>query len=133
MKEKLYTSPFCDISFDVTNLMLTQIWKSATDKMDTSQFHSEQLHLAAIIKKNKPLAIYVDAVKCGYIITPDQQIWNAREVLSHFASNGGKKCGILVPPDIYTQISIEQALEEANKLFETKYFDHQKEMLEWLK
>jgi len=133
MNTKLHSSPFCDILFDVSNLMVSQIWKSATDKMTFAQFKTEQLQLAEIIKEKKPQTIYVDAIKFGFIITPDQQQWNADNLLTHFPANGVEKCGILVPTDIYIQISIEQALEEADKLFETKYFDDQKAMMGWLK
>lgn len=128
----LYSSKYCTIEFDSAASIIRQNWLGGTSDMTAEQFKAEQTKLSELIRINKPRCICTDALNFGFVILPDLQEWNAREVLGLFATMGGKKIGMLVPNEIFTQVSIQQALDEANG-YETSYFENDKELMAWLR
>ena len=128
----LYTSKFCSIESDASTSVIRQNWFAETTNMTDAEFKIEQLKLADLIRIHKPKSIHTDALTFGYVIAPDIQEWNAKEVLGPFVSLGGKKVGMLIPPDIFAQVSIQQAMDEVNA-YETRYFENEKELISWLK
>ena len=129
---ELYSSNFCTIEFEPSTLILKQVWSSGTANMTNDDFVSEQTKLASFFESSKPKKIHSDAREAAFVIAPDLQEWNAKEILSVFAKNGGVKCAILIPPDIFAQVSIQQSLEEAAGDFITRYFEDEKELVAWL-
>lgn len=128
----IYSSKFCTIDFDAAKKQIIQVWKEETGNMSSMDFQAEQSELAKILNANKPLTFFTDALTFNYVIPPDIQEWNAERVLATFAKNGGKKIGILIPPDIFAQVSIQQALDEVTDSFQTRYFENKAEMVKWL-
>lgn len=128
----VYTSRFCSIEFDAATATVKHNWTAATSEMTNEEFQVAERSLADVIKANKPRCIQTDALEFNFVISPDLQEWNAVTVLELFASLGGKKIGILIPPDIFAQVSIQQALDESESAFETRYFESRKDQTEWL-
>ncbi len=130
--ETLYTSPFKTILWDAENQVIRQLW------IDTSQLTDESLkselkqYLASVTQK-KPNAILSFATNFHYQITPDVQEWIAANILGPFAQMGVRLYAQIVSPDIFTQVSIEQTLEEADdKAFRFQIFGSEESALGWI-
>jgi len=129
---QLYSSKFCTIEYDSAQNRIKQTWKAETANMSNEEFKADQTKLAEFLNSTKPATIHTDAISFNFVISPDVQEWNAAKVLSTFAKFGGKKIGILIPPDIFAQVSIQQALDESLDAFATHYFEDETLLAKWL-
>jgi hypothetical protein len=130
--ETLYTSPFKTILWDDDNQVIRQVWTD-TSQLSNENLRSELQHYLACVTQKKPNAILSFATNFNYQITPDVQEWIATNILGPFAQMGVRLYAQIVSPDIFTQVSIEQTLEEADDTaFRFQIFGSEESALVWI-
>ena len=129
----LYESEFLEIKLDDTKKIIINKWLPSTEKMKDEQYKADMLKFVDLVKVHKPTFHLIDSVKFLYIISVEMQEWTNNSVFPLLIENGIKKIAFLVSSEMIANLSIEQTLDESNATFQTKYFDVEKEAMEWLK
>jgi len=109
------------------------IWHG-TDKVDLTEAKFKESMLAWFeeVKKIKNVNILADARQFNFGIVPETQIWVNDNVIGFYPAQGVAKLGFLVSPDLFTQVSIEQTIDEKTQAFQVRYFKDKSEAIQWL-
>jgi hypothetical protein len=110
------------------------IWASATANMKDDEFRKELENYAEVAEKYRPTKSLVDTQNFLFTVVPDTQKWVNENIHQRSLQAGIKKFAYLVSKDLFSQVSIEQTMEEGNakEVFETCYFADETEALTWL-
>jgi len=67
-------------------------------------------------------------------VVPETQEWVNAHIHQRSLKAGIKKFAYLVSKDLFSQVSIEQTMEEGNakEIFDTRYFENESEAMGWL-
>ena len=92
---------------------------------------TEYAHYAETHQPEKSL---VDTSQFLMSVSPETQVWVNENIHVRSLQAGIKKFAYLVSKDLFSQVSIEQTMEESNasESFQTKYFENEKEAIDWL-
>ena len=108
-------------------------WKESTQKMKDDDFKSSIKLLWKLIAENKPIGLLADTRLFFYAIPPQVQEWYGANITEGLGSTT-KKVAMLLSSEFFSQISIEQTIQEDNRTgFSTQYFDDAEKAIEWLK
>lgn len=72
-----------------------------------------------------------DLRKFEYIITPELQEWHNERIFQKGIAYGMRKMALLVSPEFYAQMSVEQTMEEQSEVV-YRYFRSEKDAMGWL-
>ena len=102
--------------------------------MTDVDYQAQMMEYAERVEKYRPDFSMADTINFLYTITPDMQDWTNTEFMPRFIGAGVKKQAFVVSKDLFSQVSVEQTMEEEQniKAFQFRYFDSQEEALEWL-
>lgn len=120
---------------DIENKILYHIWKSTSENMQDEDFKEE---LLKTIKEDnedeKYSSMVVDLRDFKFVITPEIQEWSDKNIFPLFREVGLNRVAFVVSSDLFSQISVEQMLEEENaqKIFAKQYFDDMLKAENWL-
>lgn len=130
---KVYESNYWIIYFEDDNKLIRTVWNENSAKLTKDLYQKEMSEYAAQVEKNKPSRLMVDSQKFFFPITPDLQEWTNNQIFPRVLAAGLRKVAIILTPDIISQMSLEQTMEEDTGLqFQTKYFDSEEESRKWL-
>lgn len=131
--QNVHQSKFLEISHILDNQRLVIEWLAPSEEMTEEDFKAEIQSEAEKIETYQPAQILARTTKMGFIITPELQEWHNEVIFPKFKSVGVTKLAIVLSEDIFSQISIEQLIED-NKIanFTTQYFDREEVAVEWL-
>lgn len=108
-------------------------WKSASLHMDDTDFQESIIGIQTAILTAKPRNIFADTLHMKYAIVPELQEWHNEIIFPAMVSVNVRKLGIVVSQDIFTQISIEQLIEDSiNNEIQVRYFSSEESALQWL-
>ncbi len=119
------------IEFYKINSLLKTI---RTDAEITEEIYKEEV-LVWMDKLNKyqPDNVYVDGRKLKLIITPDLQNWVDGTLMKTAIDNSIKKVAYIISPDLFTQVSVEQAFDmEEGKKLNFHYFTTSEDAEKWI-
>lgn len=135
METKVYESNYLTLVVNEETKLLKVIWSSATESMQDDEFRKEITTYAEIAEKYQPTKSLVDTAFFLMTVLPETQEWVNQNIHHRSLQAGIKKFAYLVSKDLFSQVSIEQTMEEDNakSIFETRYFDNETEAVEWLK
>ena len=122
------------VHFDAKISVFKQSFSNKTEMWIDDDYKNEFIKYANLIEEYKPIFILVDTRKFNFSVAPKLQEWQVKKILPALNNVGVKKAAMLINEDIFTQVSIEQTMEEdANThAWETKFFNEEKEAMEWL-
>ncbi len=126
------TNPLNTITWhEETKIM--EFERFVTYDLDDDMYKTEALTILKLAEDYRPLGILTDNRNFNYTIVPDLQHWIATTILPRYLSIGVQKGALVVSSDFFTQVSIQQTLEEdiATK-FQIRYFDNREEAYTWL-
>lgn len=133
MKKEVYKSKYLTIIYDSEKQLIAEVFNKATEDMTKEDYKAEMLELLEIIKKYRPQNALVNLIDLMFPIEPEIQQWQKENVFDKGNELGLNKAAILLSRDLFTQVSIEQSLEEADDgELENKYFDNEEEAMQWL-
>lgn len=131
---QVYQSKYLTILFDESDKLLTVNWSSHTSNMQDTEFREEMVHYAEVAEKYQPAKSLVNTQSFMMTVAPETQEWVNQHIHPRSVRAGISKFAYLMSADIFSQISIEQTMEEGNakELFDTKFFGQEKDALDWL-
>lgn len=115
-----------------------QVWTEKTAKIKDDIVKAEQLKMAEVYEKHKPLYHLADARKFFHPISPELQKW-INEVIAIRVKNAGViKSGMVLPEEFIIALGVEQLGEEIQETqnkedegFELRLFSTVEEAREW--
>ncbi|HEY8936291.1 MAG TPA: hypothetical protein VIM65_13755 [Cyclobacteriaceae bacterium] len=126
--QNYFEKDFIAIGYDKTNHLIVLKWKIAP----TSAEFREGLHsLLAAIEQFKTGKVIVDTTHLG-TIHPDDQQWSVTEWTQKAMQAGYSKLAIIIPDDIFTQMSVEDAMNSTNNILPFAYFSNMTPAMEWI-
>jgi len=133
MDKIVLETKFVDIYFNKENKQMSNRWKKTTSDMTAEDFKNIVLQMASMVKEHKPKYIFADSSTYDFTITPDLQKWAGINYFAPAIQSGLVKLAFLVPSDFFTEISIQQMIEEKEALgISTRYFENEEEAVIWL-
>jgi hypothetical protein len=115
--------------------ILEDVWLPESEQMDVDTF-KEQAHINLDARlKYQPQYFLSDLRNYHFAISPDLQLWLAKEVIKVNEITALQKTALIVTQDFITQLSIEQAIDEIQenrKRSTPAYFVEREEAIEWL-
>ncbi len=128
----LHQSKFVEIIYEKENSLIIDKFLSATEDMETSDFKEEMQIFVKKCEEHKPQRELVHLLDMKYAIVPEVQEWMNEEIFPKY-KNIIKRMAFLMPTEIFTQVAVEQTMEEeTGQGFVQKYFDNEKDAREWL-
>lgn len=129
----LFQNSFLTITY-LPNIQGIKVqWESTSLHMDDIGFKESITGIQKAILTAKPRIIFADTLHMKYAIVPELQEWHNEIIFPAMVSANVHKLGILVSKDIFTQISIEQLIEDSiNNDIQVRYFSSKDSALQWL-
>ncbi len=103
-----------------------------TGEMTENQYREQIITWLKINIKYRPRKILVDNSAFDFIIIPELQKWVSDTLLKPSQTLGVRKIAFVSSPNIFTNVSIRQAMEEENLSIEFKFFPDIEQAREWL-
>lgn len=108
-------------------------WLPESLKMNDEEYRQCGIAFKSAIGHYSPVAILSDNRDFQFSITPDLQEWTNQEIFPVLLGKGVRRFALLVSPNLFSQISVEQLMEENVALnFTKRYFERREEALIWL-
>lgn len=129
----LYKSEFKTIEYQPKNEMIVIRWLPSTATIDEKTFKSEVTISLKFILEHKPQRILIDSSLFNFVMAPQTQEWLDNEVFTVYPKANVKRKAFLVTSDLFTQVSLQQHIEDAkNQTFESAFFQSEEDALNWL-
>lgn len=127
--EIVYNDEYMKVEFNRPLNIIEHTWKSTSEKLDDNDFRRQLGIFQNIILEKKPKAISADTKEFLFTLSPMTQEWIAATFFPAIIAIGVKKYALQVSADIFTQVSVEQVVE--NQVFATRYFENAESAREW--
>jgi len=126
---------FYSIAFDKEKHEVIIQWTSQTRHMGREEFRAVLTEILEAMKAfDGELFYYIaDTRHFAYTLDEDDQKWSNDNFLAHLPALGIHHFAIVITPDIFAQISIEQTMEMVNPKsgLVTRYFEKAKDARIW--
>ena len=130
--EKVLDIPSTQIEY-YKEKSLFKVIRNVSEVEEEEKYKEDVLQWQYIILKYKPKKQLMDMRKNNFTISPEMQRWVNENIVAQAVQNGTKKLAFIVSQDIFARVSLEQAMEEEEAAaFIIKYFDEEKEAMEWI-
>jgi hypothetical protein len=124
---------FQEFSFIADKKIAVIIWQENTKYMKDEDYKTEQINTLNFVLDNKASKLLINTQQLNFAITPDLQIWTDLNLVQPLINAGVEKFAFIIPSDLFTQVSVEQAVEEnAQQLQSSRFFESKEEALNWL-
>ena len=128
-----FQNEFCTITIDQSCATANVVWTAETINMPQEEFRKQQLAQVEATKKYNLTGFLIDGRLQRFAISPELQTWIAEYAITPSVESGLKKTAIFLPKEIFSQISVEQTMEETGEdSFKVQYFDNEVEAKKWL-
>jgi len=132
--KRLVEKPFLQIFFDYETRTMHVIRPSETENMTAEAYKTDTMEWAKIILDLKPVKILVDETEMKYGIKPELQDFMQKNLIIPAIGAGLKYVAMIVSKDLFSQVSIEQILEDKPSHGLTiRFFDEASDAIDWLK
>jgi hypothetical protein len=123
------------IDIDATHSLLKFCFTTEQGKppMQESDYREALTAYRNLFAQHQYTYLFVDNRESTFVITPELQAWVATEIAPRTTSL--KKMAFVVSPYIFTQVSVEQMMEEkgiADNYAAPHYFEDEETALAWL-
>lgn len=109
------------------------IWQAATANLEAESYHAQNDIILEFVTKHQIRKHLLDAREFAFPITPKVQEEVAERFFAKLIAFGDQKAAFLVPKDIFTQVSLEQVMEEETTgTLTSRYFDNYEAAKAWL-
>jgi hypothetical protein len=131
---KLRNNEYWWITFEPETSVMESCWVN-TDSLTDQLFKEEMLAYADLALKYKPTYYLVNTVRSTYTMGLEIQEWVGLNVFPKTMHDGVRKFAIVIAEDLYAQVSISQAIEDAEAQIgqvPTRYFDTVEKARKWI-
>lgn len=121
------------VEYDEQKGLFKHTWNDQTENMDDEEYKALVLLVNDLAYQvDAPLHL-VDTSEFNFSISPAVQEWVAEKVFPMIAAKKVKKLAFMVSKDLFSQVSIEQFVQEnKHAVVQTMYFDDEQQALQWL-
>lgn len=131
--ENLYQNKYQHINFDVKTGIIHNIWTSDSVFMTADDYKNNLGTLVNLIKEHKATKQLINTLDFGFTIDIELQKWTEEEVNQKNRASGIQKAAFVIAEEIFSQMSIEQAMEPSEGLeMDIRYFTSEEEARFWL-
>ncbi|MDX2306012.1 MAG: hypothetical protein NW226_24595 [Microscillaceae bacterium] len=134
MRKQVYASDFVKFEFDEDTSIFYEDWSSNLSKEEV--YKQEVMNKKDLVLRHHPKNILDDISHCDFSIHPELQNWTEEILGPAFMEIGLERYAILLPSDLFTQVSMEQTADEfieRNEGMQVNYFESFQEAENWLK
>lgn len=111
MPTTVYESHYLSLILHEKENVMESRWHYS-DQMSVETYKKEILHQAEYIRKHGVKGVLIDTSNFLFTITPELQEWTASHIIPLVATSNVRKNAFLTSPDLFTQLSIEQTMDE---------------------
>jgi len=132
-----YSCAFFSIDYDKEADFMLFTWHEKSAEMTENQYFNELTVFVDLLHAHQPAYILTDLRTMFFAIPPDMQDQTNASLVPTLIKGGNKKSAFLVSQDLFSQISVEQAVEDIHQQstpvpFQTRFFDKMEEAKQWL-
>ncbi len=131
--EKIYQSKYVSHIYYLDQQILEAIWTEG-GLMNDDEYRQESLNFIQAARNHRPKAGLIDTRDFQFTIVPETQEWLNTVIFPELIKAGIRKMAFLVTDDLFSQVSIEQAMDEktAKEGFQTRFFDDYESAKAWV-
>ncbi len=132
---EIYRTKYIVRRFDAGRGILYSTWSFNTELMTKEEFKTEMLMLPDQIGQYGAKFLLSNLQNLRFIIEPDLQTWLVQTIIPKFTEIGLRKQAIVVPEDFFTQIALEQTIDELEDVShenQSRFFPSETEAEKWL-
>lgn len=130
---RVYKSDYLQIDSFEEQSLLELTWASATEDMTTEEYKNEHVELLEFMLAMKIEKILGNIKELAFVVNPKVQEWMNENIFVPAMKAGFSKLAVVMSTEFFSQLSIEQAMEEeVGQQIITKYFDDVEEAKEWI-
>ena len=131
--KNLYQNKYQQINFDAETGIIHNTWTSDSVFMTTDDYKNNLGKLVNLIKEHQATKQLINTLDFGFTIDIELQKWTEEEVNQKNRSSGVQKAAFVIAEEIFSQMSIEQAMEPSEGLeMDIRYFTSEEEARFWL-
>lgn len=129
----VYESNYSIFDYDEENSIFSHTFKPTSEDLEIESFKKEMLIYLEFFEKYKPKKALVNNQDMQFIIVPDLQEWHAQNIFPKCIALGVEMAAIVETTDIFTQVAMEQLMEEETTGgFAVRFFDDVDKAKDWL-
>jgi len=109
-------------------------WLPETKNINDDEYKQEFLNYLEKMLAYKAKKVIPDTKEFFFTVTVELQEWTSHTIFPSLVERGlAKAVAFVMPEELITQLSIEQAMEEGDGVkFITRYFDNKEEAKKWI-
>ncbi len=131
---QVFDNEFETVNYHEDIQLFEAIWKKASERMVDQDYRNEIEKQFTFIATQKIKYILFDTLQFYFTIPPETQKWNNEIIVKHFHDAGVTKVGVAVAPDIFSEMSVQQTMDENRAVnFDTQYFQTKEEAMAWFR
>ncbi|MCU0443749.1 MAG: hypothetical protein MUE85_02450 [Microscillaceae bacterium] len=111
MRREILKLDFSVSYFDDDSSLLEHIWQNTQYLMLVNEFKADLLAYVHSVETYQPKRVLVDASLINFTIMPDLQEWVDNNI-SKKVNKIAQKIAFVLPPDFFTQVALEQTVNE---------------------
>ncbi len=134
-KQTLYSDKYLGAFYDQDLNLIEHYWKKDSEYITEAEYQTIHTNVVATILDNgwKGKKALLDNRDFLFTISPELQTWQAENIFPKAIANGLEKVAIIMSEELFSQMSIEQTIEEHEEIETiTCYFDSISKAKEWL-
>jgi len=109
-------------------------WNNNSSNMSDEEYKYEMTKAIELFEKYKLRKILWNMSNFHFIVGVELQEWQNHNLFPNMLAVGAKDHAFIMPPEMISELSVEQAVEEPNGLnFNIKHFDNEQDAVIWLK
>ncbi|OJJ17952.1 hypothetical protein BKI52_29285 [marine bacterium AO1-C] len=127
-----YKSKFMEVIFHQDKQTVEFNWFKETVELTDDDFRQELSQQMKSVSEHKPQNVLINTTAFIFPISPETQGWVDETVYPSWATNGVTKMGFLMSPEMVSQLSIQQAVDENSQVeLKSGFFETKEQAFEW--
>jgi hypothetical protein len=128
MMTTYFDTDYKTIQYDSNHHILIGTWKLPPT---SAEYRTGMMAMIDAMEKFKTGRLVYDAINLGIILQEDQQ-WSAKEWRSLAVAVGHSKVSFLLSEDIFSKMSTEDMMSEADNDVSYAYFNRMQDAIRWV-
>lgn len=132
---EIYKNKYIIRRFDAHRGIIYSTWLPSTEDMVAKEFKAEMLSLPDQIAQYGAKFVLSNLQNLRFIIDPELQLWAVQTISPRFSEVSLKKQALVIPEDIFSQVSLQQTVEEVEHStdnYKARFFANEAEAEKWL-
>ncbi len=130
---KLASNIYWNVDYNEVDNIIETKWSRESVSLSAQNFQQHLIEFSQFVAMYKPKGFITNSQEGHYVIAPDLQTWHDNEIIPIYIQSGLRKIAFILPPNIFSAVSLEQTFEEKQaKLLLVKYFEDETKARNWI-